>query len=117
MSVTNTSEIYPVGYRVLVKPDPIKEMTEGGILIPENQREDHTRAQATGIIVACGEFSYQDWPRHWVKAGDRVLYSKHAGTHLTGADGEHYRLLNDEQITCIIGPNIDLSDFGTREKF
>lgn len=116
MSVKNTSGICPAGYRVLVKPDPVEERTAGGIVIPETSREEHSRAQATGRLVACGEWAWKDWRAPWAKAGDRVLYSKYSGVHMRGEDGQLYRLLNDEAITAVISETLDLSEFAKREK-
>ena len=117
MSETNQSGIYPVGYRVLVKPDPVEEKTAGGIVIPETMREEHDRAQATGRLVAIGEWAWKDWQRRWASVGDRVLYSKYSGTHMIGDDGQVYRLLNDEAIVAKVSETLDLSEFAKREKF
>ena len=117
MSVTNPSGIYPAGYRVLVKPDPLEETTKGGIVIPATHREDHDRAQTTGRVVALGEFAFREWPRKWASVGDRVLFSKYGGVHLTGVDGQLYRMLNDEQIVATVRDQLDLSETATREKF
>jgi chaperonin GroES len=117
MSETNLSGIYPVGYRVLVKPDPIEQKTAGGIVIPDSLKEGHDRAQATGQVIALGEFAFKEWPRHWASVGDRVLFAKYGGIHMIGEDGESYRLLNDEQITAKISDELNLSEFAQREKF
>ena len=117
MSAMNLSGITPVGYRVLVKPDALEEKTKGGIVIPTTMRDDHDRAQATGTVVALGEFAFKEWPVNWALTGDRVLFSKYGGIHLTGADGELYRLLNDEQITAKVSDKVDLSDVASRERF
>ena len=116
MSEKNPSGITPVGYRVLVKPDALEKTTRGGIVIPETSREGHDRAQATGRVVAFGEFAYKEWPRRWVSTGDRVLFSKYGGTHLTGEDGELYRMLNDEQIVAKVSDSLDLSEVASRER-
>lgn len=116
-SSPNTSGIFPVGYRVLVKPDPLEEKTAGGIIIAEPIREQHDRAQATGRLVAVGAFAWKEWPAGWAKPGDRVLFDKYGGTHMTGEDGELYRLLNDQQVTAIVSEKVNLSDFRKREQY
>ena len=113
----NRSGIEPVGYRVLVKPDVLKETTPGGIVIPESLKEGHSMAQMTGRIVALGEFAWKEWPVRWAAVGDRVSFSKFGGIHMYGEDGELYRLLNDEQITAKVSDQLDLSEFKKREQF
>lgn len=112
----NSSGIFPVGYRVLVKPDPIKETTAGGIIIAETIRDSRHQAQTTGTLVAVGDFAWKEYPWHWAKPGDRVIFARYGGLDLEGADGEHYRMLNDEQITGLAGPDLDLTDVRTSER-
>lgn len=112
---TNPSGYYPAGYRVLVKPDPIDKMTKGGIYIPETSRDDHGRAQTLGTVVAIGPFAWDKYPRRWAQPGDRVLFAKYGGLHLKGKDGVSYRMLNDEQITAVVDPEVKLSDVNIHE--
>lgn len=112
----NTSGIWPVGYRVLVKPDPIRETTAGGIYIAETVRDSRHQAQTTGVFVCAGEFAWKEYQSAWAKPGDRVIFARYGGLDLEGADGEKYRLLNDEQITGLAGPELDLTDVRTSHK-
>ena len=113
----NTSGILPLGQRVLVKPDPIEEKTEGGIVIPQDARQKHGGAQFVGTVIAVGEFAFDDWPAKWCAAGDRVLFARHQGQLLTGEDGEAYRILNDLQIICKVSDGVTVSDFKTRHRY
>lgn len=106
-----------MGYRVLVKPDNIEEKTEGGIIIPEAERSKHLQAQQSGVIVALGLDAWSDYSQAWAKIGDRVLFARHQGQPLTGADDEEYRMINDEQVTAVIDGNVDLTDFKSREAY
>jgi chaperonin GroES len=117
MSVKNQSGIQPLGYRVLVRPDALEEKTKGGIVIAQTIKETHDRAQQTGILVAVGEGAWRDYAKPWAEVGQRVMFAKYGGAHLTGADGVLYRLLNDEQITATVADNVSLSEFAGRESY
>ena len=54
----NKTGIYPSGNRVVVKPDNIEEMTEGGIIIAKTILDKHQEAQSTGVLVAVGPDSF-----------------------------------------------------------
>lgn len=113
----NTSGINPLGQRVLVKPDPIEEMTEGGIIVPDSARKQHGQAQYAGTVIAVGEFAFDDFPCKWVMPGDRVLFARHQGQLLTGEDGEAYRVLNDLQIICTVTDGVTVADMKTRQRY
>ena len=76
-----------MGPRVLVRPLPPEEQTEGGLVIPERTREE----QAIGVVlqagpvpvIAGGTTSY--FTR--LKAGDLVFWPKFQGTKLQTKDG------------------------------
>ncbi len=44
----NLKKIKPAGHRVLVRPDNIETKTEGGILLPENDKGRKVQAQVVG---------------------------------------------------------------------
>ena len=115
MTVKNQSGIKPVGYRVLVRPDPIDKMTKGGIYIPPSTLEQHSNAQTLGTLVEAGTDAWDKWPAKWAAPGDRVLFAKYGGLDLRGSDGEVYRLLNDQQITAVVSAKVKLSDLEVHE--
>lgn len=120
----NPSGIYPYFERILVKPDEIEETTDGGIIIPDQIKERHGQAQATGTLIAIGPDAFvdsrtaiyqvgQDGRRCLIeertegpatettpRIGDRVVFAKYGGLPVTGADGIEYRLLNDRDLTA-----------------
>jgi len=96
--------IEPAGHRVIVKPDPLEEVSEGGIVLAYGSDKKRVE-QAThkGTIVAVGPTAWKafDDGVPWAKVGDRVYFAKYGG-FLIKEDGVDYRLLNDEDITAII---------------
>jgi chaperonin GroES len=113
----NSSGIWPVGYRVLVKPDRIEEKTEGGIIIPAPDRGRHEQAGETGVLIAIGLDCWKEYEKAWAKPGDRVLFAQHQGQELTGKDGETYRLLNDVQIGAFLEDGVNLTQFKARKSY
>jgi chaperonin GroES len=64
-------KITPLGDRILVKMVEMETKTAGGILIPQTAQEKTQE----GVVVAVG-----DDESIKVKAKDRILYDKYAGT-------------------------------------
>lgn len=79
--------VKPVGDRVFVKVDKEESKTAGGVLLPTNAQKKPT----AGEVVAQGETMT-------VKVGDRVVYSKYAGTELKLGAEEHVLLKEDDCI-------------------
>ena len=105
-----------MGNRILVKPDPIEELTEGGIYIPDQVKNTHENAQQTGLLVAAGQSAWDSWKHPWAKIGDRVMFARYGGTNLIGSDGDKYRLINDEQLAAQVDPDVNLTDMKARER-
>lgn len=87
-----------LGYRVLIKPEKIEEVTAGGIVLPETVREKERLVTQTGEVVGIGPECW-DGKAQWVEVGDRVLYSKYAQKHIQDPDTkENYVIVNDEDV-------------------
>jgi chaperonin GroES len=86
-------KIKPLGDRVLVKLEIGEEKTAGGIFIPQTAQEK----TQTGSVVEIG-----DDETIKVKAGDKVMYDKYAGTQVK-VDGEEHLLLRFTDILAVIG--------------
>jgi len=99
----NNSGIYPVEYKVLIKPEIVERKTAGGIFLPESTKEKEEFAKSVGVIIAIGAICFTDpnWLEH-PKVGDKVLYDRYAGTLVEGIDGEKYRLINDKEIGAVM---------------
>lgn len=105
----NNSGVVPMDKRVLVKPDSAERKTAGGIIIPEVNAERKDMAMTKATIVAVGETAWSE-AIHDAKqfgadfaaptTGARVMIAKYGGVEIEGADGEKYRLLNDEDVVA-----------------
>ena len=93
-------KIQPIGDRVLVKMVEDAEQIKGGIIIPDSAKEKPQEAEV--IALGTGKTDKEGRAIHFqVKAGDRVLISKYAGTEVKFGD-EKYTLLREDDILGII---------------
>ncbi len=91
--------IKPLGDRVVLEAVEQEEKTASGIVLPETAKEKPQE----GKIVAVGSGRYEDGKRVAleVKVGDRVIFSKYAGTEVTVGDKE-YLILRESDILAIV---------------
>ncbi|MBN8616436.1 MAG: co-chaperone GroES [Deltaproteobacteria bacterium] len=92
--------IRPLHDRVLVQRVKEEEKTKGGIIIPDSAKEKPIE----GKVVAAGNGKVLDDGKVralQVKAGDRVLFGKYAGTEVK-IDGEEHLILREEEILGIV---------------
>jgi chaperonin GroES len=96
-----TTNVKPLGDRVLVQPLEEKEVKKGGIIIPDTAREKPQE----GTVAAVGTGKVDDNGKKiefTVKVGDKVLISKDGGTE-TKIDGDNYLIMREDDILGIIG--------------
>ena len=93
-------KIIPLNDRVLVKRTEEVQMTKGGIYIPDTAKEKPIE----GKVVAVGSGKVSDSGERvalTVKAGDRVLFGKYAGTEIK-VEGEEHLMMREDDILAII---------------
>lgn len=98
--MSNTLKFRPLHDRVLLRRIEQQEKTAGGIIIPDSVKEKPME----GEIVAVGTGSRDDSGKVVpldVKTGDRVLFSKWAGTEVT-IEGKEYLVMKESDIVGII---------------
>ncbi len=96
----NVSTVKPLGDRVFVKVSEKEEKTAGGIFLPDTAKEK----PQIGEISAVGPGKRNDDGSRQaleVKVGDKVLYSKYAGTEVKLGNDE-YVLLSEKDILAIL---------------
>lgn len=92
--------VRPLHDRILVKRVAEEEKTAGGLFIPDTAKEKPQRGQ----IVATGKGRVTEDGKTLpleVKNGDKILFSKYAGTELK-LDGAEYLMMREEDILGII---------------
>jgi len=96
----SVSTVKPLGDRVFVKVSAAEEKTAGGILLPDNAKEK----PQVGEVVQVGPGKHNDNGGRQeleVKIGDKVLYSKYAGTDIK-LGAEEYVLLSEKDILAVV---------------
>lgn len=98
----------PTEDRVLVRPDPVEEETATGLIIVQS---DTDSSPTTGVIVAIGPGrmrAINNAPKGFfapepmmLSVGDRVTWSKFAGTTIT-VDGEELLLMRASDIAGVL---------------
>ncbi|HPW88417.1 chaperonin GroES [Kaistella chaponensis] len=86
----------PLADRVLIEPIQAETKTASGIIIPDTAKEKPQE----GTVIAVGPGKV-DEPTT-VKAGDKVLYGKYAGSELK-LDGKDYLIVKESDLLGIIG--------------
>ncbi|MGL5035006.1 MAG: co-chaperone GroES [Microcystaceae cyanobacterium] len=96
----NVSTVKPLGDRVFVKVSAADEKTAGGIYLPDNAKEK----PQVGEVVQIGPGKRNDDGSRSpleVGVGDKVLYSKYAGTDIK-LGGDDYVLLTEKDILAVV---------------
>lgn len=92
--------VRPLHDRILVRRMAEEERTTGGLYIPDTAKEKPQR----GEIVATGKGRVTEDGKTLpleVKSGDKVLFSKYAGTEIKFS-GEEFLMMREEDILGII---------------
>ena len=92
--------VRPLHDRVLVKRVQEETKTAGGIIIPDSAKEKPVE----GVVVAVGPGKVLDNGTKvvpTVKAGNRILFSKYAGTEVK-ISGEEQLIMREDDILGII---------------
>ncbi len=88
-------KIRPLQDRLLIQRIEEEEETKGGIIIPdtakEKPQEGKVIAVGKGKVAENGEVQPLD-----VKKGDRILFSKYAGTEINLEGDEHLIIREDD---------------------
>ena len=92
-------KIQPLADKIVVKVLEAKEVTKGGIVLPDTAQEKPQEAE----VVAVGKGKVCDGKvvTPEVKAGDTILFGKYTGTEIT-MDGKEYLILKEEDILAIV---------------
>ncbi|MBQ9421874.1 MAG: co-chaperone GroES [Lachnospiraceae bacterium] len=92
-------KLVPLGDKVVLKKLVAEETTKSGIVLPGQDKEK----PAQGEVIAVGPGGVVDGKEvvMQVKAGDKVVYSRYAGTEVE-LDGEKFLVVKQGDILAII---------------
>ncbi len=93
-------KIRPLQDRILVKRLESEEKTVGGIIIPDNAKEKPMEgkviAVGNGKLLDDGKLRKPD-----IKVGDKILFSKYAGSEVK-IDGAEHLILREDDILGVL---------------
>ncbi|KON85670.1 hypothetical protein AF332_01645 [Sporosarcina globispora] len=91
----------PLGDRIIIELVEAEEKTASGIVLPdtakEKPQEGKVVAVGTGRVLENGERVALE-----VADGDRIIFSKYAGTEVK-YEGKEYLILRENDILAVIG--------------
>jgi chaperonin GroES len=103
-------KIIPTGNRILVKPDPVEEVSKGGIVLPLDQ-ELYQQASQRGTLISQGEIAWKEFANGrfsqvyapYAEIGDRVVYKRYSGAAIRDDDtDEEFFIMNDNDVIAVI---------------
>ncbi|MFZ3172034.1 MAG: co-chaperone GroES [Carboxydocellales bacterium] len=90
----------PIGERVILKALAGEEKTASGIVLPDTAKEKPVEGEivaiGSGRVLENGERLALE-----VKVGDKVIFSKYAGTEIK-YEGQDYLILGERDILAIV---------------
>ena len=92
-------KLVPLGDRVVIKQLVAEETTKSGIVLPGQAKEKPQQAEVIAVgpggVIDGKEVTMQ------VKPGDKIIYSKYAGTEVKNDDVE-YVIVKESDILAIV---------------
>ena len=93
-------KVRPIYDRILVKRVDEEQKTAGGLFIPDTAKEKPQE----GVVVAVGNGRVQEdgsVRKLDVKAGDKILFSKYAGSDIK-IDGTEHLILKEDDVLAVL---------------
>ncbi|WP_251552162.1 co-chaperone GroES [Neobacillus muris] len=91
----------PLGDRIIIELVETEEKTASGIVLPDTAKEKPQE----GKVIAVGTGRVLDNGEHValeVSVGDRIIFSKYAGTEVK-YQGSEYLILRESDILAVVG--------------
>lgn len=92
-------KLKPLADRVVIRSLESEETTKSGIVLPGSAKEKPQMAEVVSVGPG-GTVDGKEVTMH-VKAGDKVIYSKYAGTEVK-LDGEEYIVVRQNDILAVV---------------
>lgn len=89
----------PLGDRVVIEPIEKEETTASGIVLPDSAKEKPQEGKV--VAVGSGRFENGERVSLEVNEGDRIIFSKYAGTEVKVADKE-LLIMRESDILAIL---------------
>ena len=95
-----STKLTPLHDRIVIRRVEEAETSRGGIIIPDSAKDKPQE----GEVISVGRGKTNDKGETFpldVKAGDRVLFGKYAGTEIK-IDGEDFLIMREEEVLGIL---------------
>ena len=92
-------KVKPLGDRVVIKNAEMNEVSKGGIILAGTAKEKPQMAEVIAVGPG-GNVDGKDVTMH-VKEGQKVIYSKYAGTEVK-IDGEELIIVRQSDILAVV---------------
>lgn len=92
-------QVKPLADRVVIKSVELEETTKGGLVLTTGAKEKPQMAEV--IAVGPGGVVEGKEVTMYVKVGDKVIYSKYAGTEIK-IDGEDLIIVKQSDILAVV---------------
>jgi chaperonin GroES len=90
----------PLDNRVVVERDESEDVTRGGIVLPDTAKEKAARGKVRSVGPGKLNDNGERTPLQ-IKTGDRVIFSKHAGSEL-GVGDRKLLVMREDDILAIV---------------
>lgn len=92
-------KLRPLGDRVVLQHQKAEEKTQSGIILPDSAKEKPQEA----VVIAVGQGKGEDGKEieMQVKVGDKVIYSRYAGTEIK-LDDQEYIVVGQSDIIAVV---------------
>lgn len=88
----------PLGDRLVIKKVEVEEKTKSGIVLPSTAKEQPQMAE----VVAIGdEILNDEKKKDQIKVGDKVIFSKYAGTEIK-VEGEEVTIIKITDVLAVV---------------
>ena len=99
------------GYRLLIETEKVETVSQGGIIIIVNERDERMEASASqigtvrGVGATCWQGKIEQEP--WCALGDKILFSKHSGRFVYDPEDndKEYMVIQDTDVLAVLKEN------------
>lgn len=88
----------PLGDKIIIKKLEVQEKTKSGIVLPQSAKEQPVMAE---VIAISDEITNDEKRKDQVKLGDKVIFTKYAGTEIK-VDEEEVTILKLLDILAVV---------------
>ncbi|NLJ57703.1 MAG: co-chaperone GroES [Tissierellia bacterium] len=90
--------VKPLGERIVIKMTEVEEKTKSGIVLPGSAKE---KPQIAEVLAIGSGITADEKKKDEIKVGDKVIYSKFAGTEVK-IDGEELIIIKLADVLAVI---------------